>query len=53
MSNLRTRVPIRAQTADQGHDAGQCGGDCISPDGKITEEGWDLLNLKNPHKKEK
>ena len=27
--------------------------DCIGPDGKITDEGWGLLNLKNPHKKEK
>ena len=26
--------------------------DCIGPDGKITDEGWDLMNMKNPHKKE-
>lgn len=26
--------------------------DCIDPNGKITEEGWDLLNLKNPYTKE-
>ena len=26
---------------------------CIGPDGKITDEGWALLDLPNPHKKKK
>ena len=25
--------------------------DCIGPDGKITDEGWGLLNLPNPYTK--
>jgi hypothetical protein len=26
---------------------------CIGPDGKISDEGWALLDLPNPHKKKK
>lgn len=27
--------------------------DCIGPDGKISDEGWGLLDLTNPHKRMK